>query len=258
MDTAHLPDRGVSTRLLRVLDLFTIERPVWSAESLSQALGYALPTAYRYLRDLTDAGFVQRIAGGRYSLGYRIIAMDYIVRHSDPILQIAVPTLRELAARVRCDTMLSTLYGHEIWTTHHEVGGARPVADIDARGRRRPLFRGASSKAILANIATPRLRVLYETDPAEAAAAGLGDSWKKFRATMGLIRKRGYHISIGEIRPETSALAVAICSPDRSEVRAIQLVASAEHFALLDKDVLAQLVMQAAAQITLSLGRPGL
>ncbi len=251
-------DRGVSARLLRVLDVFTIERPRWSTESLSETLGYALPTSYRYLRDLTDAGFVQRIAGGRYSLGYRIIAMDHIVRHSDPILQIAVPVLRELATRVRCDAMLSTLYGQEIWTTHHEVGGARPVADADVRGRRRPLFRGASSKAILANIPTARLRVLYETDPAEAQAAGLGDSWKKFRANMSLIRKRGYQISRGEIRPETNSVAVAICSPDRSEVRAIQLVATAEHFALLDKAVLSQLVMQSAAQITLSLSHPGL
>jgi len=249
--------KGVSARLLKVIDAFTIEQPIWTAEALSANLGYALPTCYRYLKDLTDAGFVQRVPGGRYSLGYRIIALDHIVRHSDPILQVAVPVMRELASRVRCDSMLSTLYGQEIWTTHHELGGVRPVGGLDARGLKRPLFRGAGSKIILANLPTGKLRALYKANPDDARSAGMGDSWQKFRSIVGAIRKKGYQISIGEIRPETSALAVAIYSPDRTEVRALQLVATNEHFALIDKSALATLAIQAAAQITYALMHPG-
>ncbi len=247
---------GVSVKLLRVLDAFTITQPVWTAEALGDALGYAMPTCYRYLRDLTEAGFVQRTPGGRYSLGYRIIALDHIVRHSDPILQVAVPVMRALAAKIRCDIMLSTLYGHEIWTTHQEIGGALPVGGTDARGRRMPLFRGAGSRVILANLPTGKLRALYHANLKEAEAAGLGDTWKKFRSGMTTIRKNGYHIAISEIRPETSALAVAICSADRSEVRALQVVGTNQHFALIDKSALAMLAVNAAGQITYELAHP--
>ncbi len=249
--------RGVSARLLRVLDAFTIPQPVWTAEALSEALGYAVPTCYRYLRDLTEAGFVQRIAGGRYSLGYRIIALDHIVRHSDPLLQVAVPVVRDLASRVRCDVMLSTLYGNEIWTTHQEIGGARPVGGVDVRGRRMPLFRGAGSKVILANLPTGKLRAIYHANVPEPSTAGMGDTWQAFREGMVAIRKRGFHIANGEIRPEASALAVPICSPDRSEVRALQLVANNDQFALIDKSALAMLAIQAAGQITYELAHPG-
>lgn len=249
---------GVSAKLLRVLDPFTIQQPVWTAEALSEILGYAVPTCYRYLRHLTEAGFVQRIAGGRYSLGYRIIALDHIVRHSDPLLRVAVPVMRDLASRVRCDVMLSSLYGNEIWTTHHEIGGARPVGGADVRGRRLPLFRGAGSKVILANLPTGKLRALYNANVPDASAAGVGDTWQAFREGMIAIRKKGFHVANSEIRPQTqtSALAVAICSADRSEVRALQLVATNDQFALIDKAALAMLAIQAAGQIAFELAHP--
>jgi len=46
-------------------------------------------------------------------------------------------------------------------------------------------------------------------------------------------------------------------SPDRPEVRALQLVATNEHFALIDKSALATLAIQAASQITYALMHPG-
>jgi DNA-binding IclR family transcriptional regulator len=254
--TVMTPAVGVSARLLRVLDAFTIPHPVWTAEALSEALGYAIPTCYRYLRDLAEAGFVQRTAGGRYSLGYRIIALDHIVRHSDPLLQVAVPVIRDLASRVRCDVMLFTLYGNQVWTTHQEIGGAHPVGGADVRGRKLPLFRGAGSKVILANLPSGKLRALYHANAAEASAAGVGDTWQAFRESMIAIRKQGFHIANSEIKPQTSALAVPICSPDRSEVRALQLVSNNDQFALIDKAALTLLAIQAAGQINFELAHP--
>ena len=46
-------------------------------------------------------------------------------------------------------------------------------------------------------------------------------------------------------------------SPDRPEVRALQLVATNEHFALIDKSALATLAIQAASQIAYALMHPG-
>lgn len=109
---------------------------------------------------------------------------------------------------------------------------------------------------ILANLATGKLRALYNANVPDASAAGVGDTWQAFREGMIAIRKKGFHVANSEIRPHTSALAVAICSADRSEVRALQLVATNDQFALIDKAALAMLAVQAAGQITYELAHP--
>ena len=48
-------------RMLSVLDLFDDQRLQWSADDISEALGVSLPTGYRYVKMLTDAGLLQRV-----------------------------------------------------------------------------------------------------------------------------------------------------------------------------------------------------
>ena len=60
-------------RMLSVLDLFSDRQLSWSAEAITAALQVSLPTGYRYVKMLTDAGLLQRSADSQYTLGPRII-----------------------------------------------------------------------------------------------------------------------------------------------------------------------------------------
>jgi DNA-binding IclR family transcriptional regulator len=86
-------------RVLAILDVFSRERSSWSPEEINQALGYSRPTGYRYVKELVGAGLLQKTSAGRYSLGPRIIELDYEIRQSDPILIASTNIMAELAAQ---------------------------------------------------------------------------------------------------------------------------------------------------------------
>ena len=99
------------SRALALLDLFSESRPVWHTDEMNEALGYTRATGYRYVRDLVEAGFLQKVSAGRYALGPRIIGLDYQLRRSDPVLLAAAPVMEDLVRRSRLDCVLTTMYG---------------------------------------------------------------------------------------------------------------------------------------------------
>ena len=84
------------TSTLAILALFSASDPVWSAERIIEQLAYSRPTGYRYVRELVSAGFLVRVAPGSYSLGPRIIELDYQIRQSDPLLKAGLPVIHGL------------------------------------------------------------------------------------------------------------------------------------------------------------------
>ena len=73
-------------RILSVLNLFTDGRLEWTAEQLMEVLGYSRPTMYRYLRSLKDAGLLVSISNSLLTLGPRVVEMDFLIRKSDPFI----------------------------------------------------------------------------------------------------------------------------------------------------------------------------
>jgi DNA-binding IclR family transcriptional regulator len=246
---------GSLGRMLAVVDIFTADRPIWSGEDLCDLLGYTRATGYRYLKELVGTGFLQRVAGSLYSLGPRIIALDYLIRQADPVMNAAVPTMRDMATQTGCDCIISSLYGDQILDTHRERSGREPIELAYGRGRIRPLFMGAAPKVIIANLPAARLRALYKAHAAEAEHAGLGASWEVFKANLNAIRKRGHHISRGELEPQFCSVAAPLFGMDHSIIGAIQLTTSRERFEILDERVIVAAVVQSGERISLLISR---
>jgi DNA-binding IclR family transcriptional regulator len=239
-------------RALAILDLFTVDAPSWSAEQICEERRLSLPTGYRYIRELVAAGLLARLTGGRYSLGPKIIALDHIIRQSDPLLRVASPVMKDLVRRTGCACVISTLLGDQILDTHREAG-AELLTLAYGRGRSRPMFFGAAPKVIIADQPTPWLRKLYDAHAAEIATAGMGEDWGGFRRALAEIRRKGFYVSRGELEAGLSALAAPIRIAGQDAQSALALVTSAERFDLLDVGQLAALVMQGAEAIAAAL-----
>jgi len=246
------PDRRQSQsvgRALSVLDLFSAEQPVWSAEQICIALSCTQPTGYRYIRELVSAGLLYRVSGG-FALGARIILLDYVMRQADPLLHVASAIMCKLAQQTGCDAVLTAVYGDQILDVHRESGGS-PLALAYGRGRPRPLFIGAAPKVIVAAQPAAWVRALYDAHADEAAAAGMGADWSEYRAKLRAIRKQGFYISRGELEPALCAIAAPIPpSTHQDSAAAVAVVTSTERFGLLNTDLLATMVRQAARTIT--------
>jgi len=236
-------------RMLSVLDLFSDHQLTWTAEAITEALQVSLPTGYRYVKMLTEAGLLQRAADSHYTLGPRIIVLDHYIRRADPVLQHGVPFMQELVAKTGLDCVISGLYGQQVLDTHRELGAA-PASLSYGRGRPRPLFLGAAPKVILASFTPAQLHKVFDAHPAEIAAVGLPTDWPSFRKYFSAIRKAGHYFSNGELEPNLAALAAPLHQADGTVLGAISLVTSVQRMAVIDLPKLTQLVMRAAQDIT--------
>ena len=195
-------------RVLDVLEAFADGTSVLSAEQICTRAGTPIATGYRHIRELCDAGLMVRLPHG-YAPGPRIIEWDYMVRSHDPMLLAARELVDELAADTGLELLLSQLYGERIVNVHYAHHAGNAVLDF-GRGRVLPLFRGSSSRVILAALPTRKLRALFEAHRDHPDLAAWEGDWKRFAKAHAEVRKRGYAISRGEMHTDRVGLAAPI------------------------------------------------
>ena len=243
-------------RVFEVLDLFSAERPLLRIEDIGALLGYTRSTCYRYVKALADAGLVAQSGGGCYSLGPRAIELDRLLQITDPLLhagQAEMPMLSEHDPA--CAFLLCTLYGDRVLCIHHEGPSVlehkgRSVSISRPRGSAFPLFSGAASLAILANLPAYRIRSLYLKHQASIHESGLASEWSGFRSALGAIRRDGYAYSSGTFNVYLGGVAVPVLADDGAEVLgSLTQVASRDVFEPQGQAEAARLLSVAAARI---------
>src|SRR5215217_3994441 len=176
------PDSASSlAKMLYILELFSEAEPVWSTAAIIEALDTSRSTGYRYIKALHDAGLLNSVRSGYYSLGPAIIEMDLKIRLTDPLLLASHGVLEELVDKIGHSALLCTAY-HDSVLCIAEYRSPLSPANLFLRGQRRPLFQGAVSKVILAHLPHHRLKAIYSRQSKEVENAGLGSTWSAFRA----------------------------------------------------------------------------
>ncbi|RAI44922.1 IclR family transcriptional regulator [Rhodoplanes roseus] len=198
-------------RILAVLQLFETGGPVLTVDSIARGLKLSTSTAYRSVRALVKAGFLDPVAGAGYTLGPAFIRYDRLLRQSDRLSLIADPVMRDLLAVVgERGTIVLCRRFRECVMCVHEVRGREPFAETTyERGVAMPMFVGASSKAVLAFLPDRLLKAAYLANEAEIRATGPG-TWEAFKAQMREIRRVGYAITDSEVAQGRIGLAAPI------------------------------------------------
>src|SRR3954470_19708394 len=88
--------QSVASRLLRVLDAFSAERPELGLADISRTTGLPPATLYRLLRELTDHGAIQRTSTGRYAVGVRLWEIGRLAPTVSRLDEVAIPYLEDL------------------------------------------------------------------------------------------------------------------------------------------------------------------
>jgi DNA-binding IclR family transcriptional regulator len=245
------PREGVQAstldRALAILQLFTIDRPRWTVESAANALGYKTSTTYRYFKSLARAGLLVIHAHGEYVLGPAIIEMDRTTRHLDPLIQVARPIMRQVATSVDAPfiVLLCRLYRDSVICVAQDFDTVCPFNVSYERGRPLSLFRGASSKIILANLPRKKVERTYRYFQKPIQEAGLGATLKELRKRLGLIRKAGYSISYGELDAGLEGIAAPVFGPDSIVLASISVVIQAVDRADVEQFLLKRLLIAA-------------
>jgi DNA-binding IclR family transcriptional regulator len=206
-------------RTLSVLKLFTLDRPAWTVDEAATSLAVSVSSAYRYFAALTEAGLLTTVTSGYYVLGPAIIQFDRQLQLTDPMLQFGKAVMADIMgfAPAGSTVLLCRIFRDTVLCVH-QVVSAETVRRVSyERGRPMPLFRGATSKIILAYLPPRDLRRLYGLHHAAIAAAKLGETWESFRTQMAGMRKIGTATSFAELDPDVIGIAAPIID-DRKRV----------------------------------------
>jgi DNA-binding IclR family transcriptional regulator len=233
------------SRMLAILDLYTMERSEWTVDAIAGALGYPGSTAYRYVRELTRVGLLAKLPGATYVVGAKVIELEVLVRHADPLARVARPFLQDLATQTGCSALLSNVYGQHLINVAHEDG----LESIDLtylRGTPLPWFRGAPGKAAAAFLPTARVRMLFEKH--ECGGQFDETRWHTCRSELKRIRNDGYSVSAGELDPDIVGFGVPLM-PEGEVIGSISLACSRRRAEMLSRQGLADLLRSKAQQL---------
>ncbi|MBK6007047.1 IclR family transcriptional regulator [Ramlibacter ginsenosidimutans] len=236
-------------KMLALLDAFSVEAPVWSAEELAARFELPASTCYRYLKSLHQAGLLARVGSGSYVVGPRVLALDRIARLSDPVYSVGSPVVAALSRRTGYSALLSVLYSDSVMCVQQVATDDAPPG-LFGRGQQRPLVAGATANIILAHLPPHQLRSVFQKQQANIASAGLGKDWDTLRARLAEIRQQGYAYSAGEYRAGIAGLAAPLFNKDGEVLGSIALATSTKSPQLSAFKAQAPAVIKAAAEIS--------
>lgn len=229
--------------MLSLLDLFDLDRPFWTSEEMMEQASLGRATAFRYLKELREAGLVARIGGG-YVLGPKAVKLDYIIRQSDPLLRCFEPIMAQVRDKTDCDVILASLLGHDFFATIHVRSASNSISW--PRGRPMPLTRGPGL-VVLAGLPKTGLRRLLK-DPHIAATVADRDALLR---ELAKVATDGCAVSLGALEPENAGVAIPIDLPGVPP-SALILVMSRKRFATADRMLIQGILMDARERLVRS------
>ncbi|WP_117194834.1 IclR family transcriptional regulator [Rhizobium terrae] len=239
-------------RLQAVLEVFTEERLEWTPEELMEELGYSRPTLYRYLKILKEGGFLTSMPNTGFTLGPRVVEMDYLLRKSDNLILSGAPYLQKLTGKYECTALLVRWYGEKILCVE-SLSSSREAISSYPRGRPMPLSRGAIGRSIVAFLPRRNLLPLLKRTLGEWQAAGVGHTVEQVLEVLKSVRKTGYAVAYGEVTPGVIGFAAPIFDAGQSPIASFSLTIGED---LADGPIVEKIgddVRQAAADISASL-----
>lgn len=199
-----------TAKVLQVLQLFRQGQQRLCAADVMEHLRVSSATAYRYLAELEAAGLVERSSVNEYVLGPTIVELDRQIRENDPLIAAAADVMKLLSDRTGGVALLCRLHGRKVVCVHQVRGRLAPPAVSYERGRAMPLFRGATSKIILANLPPAELREIAAQHADELRRARLPASYDGLAEAMARLRADKVCATAGEIDADAAGWGAAI------------------------------------------------
>lgn len=206
------PPQGAQAalRAVRLLKLFTIERPELTLAELSKLSGLNKTTTHRLLRALQSEGLVERNGvSSAYSLGAGLMALGVQALASSDLRRRVRPLLKSLASDSG-ETATLEVPIEDSMLILDEVTGRHVVGAVGNVGTRWPLHATSTGKAVMAfddrglERLPARLRALTARTLTDRDA---------FTPEFIDIRRRGYAVTVDELEDGFTAVATVIRSP---------------------------------------------
>ncbi len=205
----------VLRKAMRVLLLFSAERPEMGATDVARLVGWPRSSVARLLAAMHRSGFLDRDElTGRFRIGLRLAAFGAIAADATSLQRLAQPELEELAKRSGETANISVLSGGEVVNVGL-VLSPRPIKHMGWIGRRMPVHATAAGKALVAWRDEELPRIVRP--PLRRCTSRTITRLDDLRDELARVRARGWSSAYGELEDDL----VGVGAPIRDHLGAV-------------------------------------
>jgi IclR family transcriptional regulator, KDG regulon repressor len=238
-----------------VLNLFIHHHKLSLAE-IVELSGIPKTSVHRMIGSLSDMGFLQKDADGKFALGLLFLQFGQLVAERLDLREISLPVMRSLRDKVKEAVNLiikdgtEAIYIEKVDTTH-------PVRLYTKIGRRSPLYAGACSRIILSFMNKEEQEQYLQETQLTAIGSGTVTDKEELRKLLAEARKAGYTLSYSELENDTAAIAAPIFDHSGLLCAGLSIAGPDSRFEKERLPELVELVQKAAKDISWKLGYRG-
>lgn len=212
---------------MRVLSLFSEQRPVLRLADVVLETGMLMPTVYRIAVTLESEGYLMRLSDGRYSPGPRVLTLGFAALRGMDLVELATHPLENLAEATGETVNLGVLSedrviylvrlrNRDLVTANIQVGSALPAVHTSL------------GKVLLAHVGPEELarRVSAASFP-PVAGPRAARSLDELEAEFAGIRKLGYGLQDEELAHGLRSVAAPVRDHASKVVAAINIAVNA-------------------------------
>ena len=204
MTSAHqIP---VLRKAIQVVEAIADERCEPTAAALARTLAIAPATAYRIIRTLAQAGWIQQGADGRCELGLGLVPLLQRLQRHELLGPAVEHVLQALSAATGIASKVSVREG-DVAVTVLRVVSPQPMALAVRPGSRFHLALGSSGAVLLAGLPEKEIKRILRFAPAECW------QWQKPAAVWQRIRdvrRQGTSLDVGTYRPDIFGISAPL------------------------------------------------
>jgi IclR family pca regulon transcriptional regulator len=199
---------------LRILALFTEQRPTWRVSDIAPAVGMPLPTVYRVVMTLTAEGYLDHLPNGDYRPGVRVLTLGTAALRSLDLVEAATPRLQRLATETGETVNLAVLTGDQVLYLVRLRNSDLVTANIQV-GSTLPAVHTSIGKLLLAYLSGEELTARI-TDASFARSHGPNAklSLDELRDELTKIRNDGWAMQDEELAHGLRSVAAPVRGPD--------------------------------------------
>ncbi|MEU6355767.1 IclR family transcriptional regulator [Streptomyces sp. NPDC047072] len=240
---------------LRLLALFSEQRPAMKLTDMAAETGVPLPTAFRMAATLVTEGFLEQLPDGAYRPAPKVLTLGFAALRGLDLVELADGPLRRLAATTGQTVNLGSLSDDRVLYLVRLRNNDLVTANIQV-GSRLPAVSTSIGKVLLSSLDDGELKErLGEGSFTGATGPNAIRSLGALKRALGEIREQGWAVQDEELAYGLRSVAAPVSDATGAVVAAVNVAVPAMEFPL-DR-LLGELrppLLEACGEITRLLG----
>lgn len=217
---------------LGLLTLFSEARQSLRLKEICALSGLPMPTAFRLLATLQEAGYVERLPDDSYRPGLRVLTLGHAALRSLDLMQCAEEPLRALAESTAETVNLAVLSGDRVLYVARRRNTDLVTANITV-GSTLPAIHSSLGKVLLADLDEDELTALVgPTNFTLPGGPNAITSSQQLLAQLREVRKRGLATQDEEVARGLRSVAAPVRASTSKAVAAVNIAVNAADYTL--------------------------